>query len=215
MKPCKLSLFSLFFLHFLVFSFYLLIQHHFYQFRTSKTLFVYEDLSQPSELQAAIEGNKREGRRVSNPGFPTNLQPGNNHSSQHMLPIQIHNAATNGGTGSTSDGHHSNSVTVLHGSSINNNLAASGNNSTAALLTPQNIVLNRLGQRGENGHSGLNTQAIITSIANGTHNSGKNHRKEEKQPDLNMVYQMLKQLEQRIDHTQSDYRALEKNSIFY
>lgn len=179
---------------------------------------VHEDLSQPSELQAAIEGNKREGRRVSHPGFPTNLKPGehlansnNNNSTQHLLPIRIHNAATNGGTGSTSDSQqYSNSVTVLHGthgSSISNNLNSgnNNNNSTAALLTPQNIVLNRLGQHGENGHSGLNTQAIITSIANGTH---KTQRKEDKHPDLNMVYQMLKQLEQRIDH--NDYNAQRK-----
>ena len=123
-------------------------------------------------------------------------------------------AAATSGTSATSDGQAS--VTVLHGNTTSGNSNNNSNNQSHNILTPQNIVLNRLAENAVNNKqdfslnsSGLNTQAIITSIANNNQNNHLNSIKEEKinkqqqqQPDINMVYQMLKQLERRIDSNQ-------------
>ena len=62
-------------------------------FRYTKYLYPLEckknNLSNPSDLQVAIEGNKREGRRTSYGTFPGDLLPP--HPMQHMpnLPISM------------------------------------------------------------------------------------------------------------------------------
>ena len=68
----------------------MVIKHTSYSFRYTKYIYPYEchmkNLSSPSELQAAIDGNRREGRRSGYDSYPHHLFPPGPHPGMPRPP---------------------------------------------------------------------------------------------------------------------------------